>query len=254
MTDALIPGLSDPALAITFGTFEDVTALVAPKVKGIPLYAPNKIALTARRLAGDVTMGQLLQICGDAIDQGDGTGPPDLWEINNTAVAAGGEPAVRQLAARRALLQSTVEFLWRSTDRGGLRGAAGLLLLPTVRREVPAASASPPVPAETPAPSETSPAEAARPIEAASTSSPTTPETTGHIHHQPSETATTPAQETPSKRARLQEATSSATERAGAGSGLRGAEELPMLTDITIRSQVSLDTCWHTQFPAYRDC
>ena len=94
MTDALISGLNDPALVITFDTFEDVTALVAPKDKGTPLYEPNKTALTARRRAGDVTMGQLMQICGDAIDQGDGTGPSDLWDINNTAVAEGGEPAV----------------------------------------------------------------------------------------------------------------------------------------------------------------
>lgn len=254
MSDDLIPGLGDPASATIFNTFEDIEHLIAPKDnKGVPKYDPSKIAITARRRAGDVNMGQLMQICGDAIDQGDAANPPDLWDVSNTAVAEGGEKDTQQLEARRAMLQYTVEFLWRSTDRGGLRGAAGLLLLPTVQRKVPVARESSSAPAETPAPSETSSAEAARLPAATSTPSPTTPETTEHILPPPNETTTAPSQETPSKRARIQEATSSATAQAGTGTGLRGGEELPMLTEITIRSQVSLYTRWHTRLFPYTD-
>ena len=158
-------------------------------------------------------MVQLMQICGDAIEQGNALDPPNLWD--------------------------TQEFLWRSTYRGGVRGAAGLLLLPTVRSEASVASVTPPTQAGASAPSGASPVEAAPLPEAAPTPAPRTPEITQHTHHHPVETTTAFPEEAPTKRARLLETTSRADQRAPAGSGPRDAEELPMLIDITIRPKAN---------------
>lgn len=71
MVDTLIPGLSDPASVIIFDKFQDVTDLVTRKAGGVQRYDPGKIAVSTRHRVSDRSMGQLMQICGESIEQDD---------------------------------------------------------------------------------------------------------------------------------------------------------------------------------------
>ena len=65
-------------------------------------------------------MGQLMQVCGESVEEGDASDPPDLWEVRNAAVAEGGEAVEVQLP-RLALVQHMVELLWRQCQPRGAR-------------------------------------------------------------------------------------------------------------------------------------
>ena len=56
------------------------------------------IAVSTRRRASEVTtVGQLMQVCGESVEQGGASDPPCLWEVSNAAVAEKGEPVEVQL-------------------------------------------------------------------------------------------------------------------------------------------------------------
>ena len=78
MADTLIPGLSDPSSVIIFDTFRDIVDLVAPEIDGLRRFNPNMIAVSTRRRASNVAMGQLMQACGESVEQGGALDPSDL--------------------------------------------------------------------------------------------------------------------------------------------------------------------------------
>lgn len=69
--------------------------------------------------------------------------PPELLAVPITAVSAGGTQSVIFLRTQRALLQATIEYLWQSSDHGGLRAAGLFAVLPTaLPRYTPAVGAN----------------------------------------------------------------------------------------------------------------
>lgn len=132
------PPAMDLSTAQPFETMDDVlnTVTAAADEKGLRVWLPAKVLVAPGVLGSSVETDQLIQLCHECVLAADGENPPDLTAIACTAASTEeGQELLALLRTQRALLQATVEFLWRSTNHGRLLRDTGLgfAILPTAR-------------------------------------------------------------------------------------------------------------------------
>lgn len=114
-----------------FPDYDSVMSCVTTEEEGSRVWLPDRVFATAgRALASSLSVDQLVQACLHVIDTASADNRPALCSVVVAAYSAGGTEAVVLLRTQRALLQATIEYLWRSSDNGGLREAGGFAILP----------------------------------------------------------------------------------------------------------------------------
>ena len=160
-------------------------------------------------LAVSLLSGRLLAVWLKCIGAASADNPPALLSVAITAASAGIAASEFLLRMQRALLQGTLEYLWGSSDQGGLREAGGFAVLPTaLLRHLPDA------------------------------------ETHNPPASLPSLPRTSTCSNSPSKRARLDEGSSLAAFSTDDAEGAAGARGSPAGTPLT---EVTLDGDYHAE-------
>ena len=92
---------------------------------------PDNVSVTPGPLANSLSAAQVLQPGVRCISAESSDNPPMLLSVAIAAAKAGGAEVVVLFRTQHAPVQTTIEYLWRSSDNGGLRKAGGLVILPT---------------------------------------------------------------------------------------------------------------------------
>lgn len=123
----------DFATSVVFETFDEFMAAATEEVEGVRLWRPARIVTAPGHLGCDLSLDRLLQVYLECVEHTSGDDPPSLTVVAISAASAGGQGDDILLRSQRALLQSTVEFLWACAERRGLTLASGFVVLPTAR-------------------------------------------------------------------------------------------------------------------------
>lgn len=131
--DAPVVDFSTVSTCATFGDLLETVSMINED-EGVRVWLPHKILALPGLLASSLDTDKLLQVCLDCVGSAKAECPPLMTAITIEAAVAGGSQPSILLRTQRALMQATVEFLWRAIDHGGMMLASGLVVLPTARR------------------------------------------------------------------------------------------------------------------------